>query len=233
MKFSIIVPCYNEEKNIEPLVYEFNKFSERFDMELLLVDNGSKDSTSLEIDKQVAKYPFVKKVTVKVNQGYGFGILSGLEASDGDALGWIHADLQSDPKVFVDMFLSAEKEKKSFLYKGARSNRSLGDRFFTFGMGVFESLLFRARLSDCNSQPTLLSKDFYTSWNHPPKDFSLDLFTYTLAVKKKIVLRRFPSVQRNRLNGESTWNTQWNSRIKMIIRVISYSIDVKKRIESE
>lgn len=233
MKYSVIVPCYNEEKNIGPLVDAFKKVVRKFDMELILVDNGSKDLTSLEIDKQVAEYDFVKKATVTVNQGYGFGILSGLEVATGEAIGWIHADLQSDPNVFNEMFLSAQKETEPFLYKGKRSNRTLADCFFTVGMGLFESVLFFSPLFDCNSQPTLLSRSFYKSWKNPPKDFSLDLYAYTLADKKKIVLKRFASPQRARLNGESTWNTQWNSRIKMILRVVSYSIDVKKRLESE
>ncbi len=233
MKYSVIVPCYNEEKNICPLVNAFEKVAENFDMELILVDNGSKDLTSFEIDRQANEHAFVKKVTVKVNQGYGFGILSGLEAASGDSIGWIHADLQSDPNVFNEMFLSAQKETGPFLYKGRRTNRTLGDRFFTLGMGLFESALFLAPLYDCNSQPTLLSRSFYESWKNAPKDFSLDLYAYTLAVKKKIELKRFSSPQRARLNGESTWNTQWNSRIKMVLRVVSYSMDVKKRLESE
>ena len=233
MKYSVIVPCYNEEKNIKPLVAEFNKFADQYEMELILVNNGSSDMTSQEIDAQALEYSFVKKANVEVNQGYGFGILSGLEAATGEFIGWIHADLQSDPKVFKEMFQSAENETGPFLYKGRRSNRTIVDRFFTVGMGLFESILFMSPLYDCNSQPTLLSRSFYESWKNPPKDFSLDLYAYTLAAKKKIVLKRFASPQKDRLNGESTWNTQWNSRIKMILRVVSYSIDVKKRLESE
>lgn len=233
LKYSIIVPCYNEEKNIKPLVDAFDQFADKYDMELLLVDNGSQDSTAHEIDKQVSNHRYVKKVTVMNNEGYGFGILSGLSSACGDFVGWIHADLQSDPKVFENMFLNADGEKGDFLYKGARKNRSFGDRFFTMGMGLFESVLFKTLLYDCNSQPTLLSRKFYMTWKNPPKDFSLDLFVYALALKKKVTLKRFDSPQRKRLNGESTWNTQWNSRIKMVRRVISYSFDVKKRIGSE
>ena len=56
MKVSIIVPCYNEEGNIQPIVQEFIDVAKHNDMELILVDNGSADTTSEKIDQMVEKY---------------------------------------------------------------------------------------------------------------------------------------------------------------------------------
>jgi hypothetical protein len=41
---------------------------------------------------------------LKVNQGYGFGILSGLKECTGEFLGWTHADMQTDPKDLLKAF---------------------------------------------------------------------------------------------------------------------------------
>lgn len=231
MDFSIVVPCYNEEKNIKHLVERFDLLYQKHKFELILVDNGSSDNTSIEIDKEKNNKEYIKKVTVEHNQGYGYGILSGMKEARGKYIGWIHADLQSDPLVFFDMFKSALLEKNNFIYKGARTNRNTSEYFFTNGMAFFESRLFKLKMEDINSQPTLISKTYFLSWKNPPYDFSLDLYAYALALKKNITVKRFNSPQSKRKFGNSSWNTKWNSRIKMIKQVINYSKETKNRIE--
>ena len=80
----------------------------------MLVDNGLKDGTIDEIMKIAEQNKFVKPVKVEVNQGYGFGILSGLKEANGDWLGWMHANLQSDPEIFIEMFKNAINEEDVF-----------------------------------------------------------------------------------------------------------------------
>lgn len=232
MKYSIVIPCYNEETNISELVNRFLEIQVRYDIELVLVDNGSADGTRKEIDFFADKHSFITPCYVEVNQGYGFGILSGLETASGECLGWMHADLQSDPNVFCSMMDSAIHEKGNFLYKGSRKNRPVLDTIFTIGMSFFETMLLHKRLWDINAQPTMLNRDFYLMWKEPPHDFSLDLYVYYLAKILKVKISRFKSVQHNRLHGKSTWNTGLKSRINMSKRVIDYSINVKKIIKN-
>lgn len=235
MKVSIVIPCYNEEKNIAIVVERFKEIMPKFkaELELVLVDNGSKDNTLQQISKAAGENEFVKAVRVEVNQGYGFGILSGLKECSGHIMGWMHADMQSDPETFIPMIESALKEKEMFLYKGARTGRDWQDSLFTFGMGCYESLLFKMKLDDVNSQPTLLSRQFYELWKNPPKDFSLDLYAYVLAKKKNIKVVKFNSPQHERVNGVSSWNVNWYSRVQMVKRVMAYSVDTKKRMKDE
>ena len=228
MNVSIVVPCYNEEKNIEPLVSRFTSFASKADVELLLVDNGSSDSTQSKIKEQMKHFDFVKLVVVERNEGYGNGILQGLKAAKGNILGWIHADLQSAPEVFIPMISASEHANGDFLYKGARKKRSISDVFFTIGMAIYESLLFHSFLWDINSQPTLISRGFFNKMHNPPKDFALDLYAYVLAKKEKIMIKRFESIQYKRISGVSTWNTNWYSRLNMVKRVIQYSKRTKK-----
>ena len=109
-KFSIVVPCYNEEKNIPLLVERFAKAIKRDDVQVVLVDNGSRDDSAKIMKQRQKKHTFIKIVTVKVNQGYGFGIISGLKEADGDYIGRTHADLQTDPKDVIKAFDIIEKE---------------------------------------------------------------------------------------------------------------------------
>ena len=98
MKLSIIVPCYNEAENIPLLLDAYANSVLRDDVEVLLVNNGSTDNTAERLERIVSNYPFLKVVEVKVNQGYGFGILSGLREASGEFIGWTHGDMQTSPR---------------------------------------------------------------------------------------------------------------------------------------
>ena len=82
-ELSIAIPFYNEEDNIKSVVKslenELNK--SRIDYELILINNGSSDSTPKIIEKLRKNNPRIKQVNIAKNQGYGFGIISGLNAA--------------------------------------------------------------------------------------------------------------------------------------------------------
>lgn len=56
MKLSIVVPCYNESKNIPLILEKFSSVIKRDDVEVLLVNNGSKDSSQEILDMLIPKY---------------------------------------------------------------------------------------------------------------------------------------------------------------------------------
>ncbi len=240
MKYSVVVPCYNEEKNLDRLMERFAPIQAELaeagkELELVLVENGSADNSHEKIAAITQTHAYVKEVRVEVNQGYGYGILQGLAACTGEFLFWLHADLQLPPEAILDMIaiLDASGDPDKLFLKGSRRNRPLSDRFFTWGMGIFESLYLGARLRDINAQPTCIPRSFYESWSDPPYDFSLDLYTYYTAIKAGLTLRRVPVIQSERTEGTSSWNTGMASRIKLVRRTLSYSKVLKKKLRSE
>ncbi len=74
-------------------------------------------------DAKVNKYPgvIVKKVNLEENDGYGGGIIAGLNAAKGNFIGWTHADLQTPLIDFYKLY-SLIKEEKIVLGKGYRIN---------------------------------------------------------------------------------------------------------------
>ena len=70
MKLSIVVPCYNEEKNIPLVLEKFQSVIKRDDVEVILVNNGSKDNSQLVLNELIPKYPFARTVLVEVNQEF-------------------------------------------------------------------------------------------------------------------------------------------------------------------
>ena len=98
MKLSIVLPCYNEEKNIPLILDKFNNCIKTTDIELILVNNGSTDCSDNVLETLLPKYSFAKSVKVEVNEGYGYGITQGLISAKGEFICYTHADMQTDPK---------------------------------------------------------------------------------------------------------------------------------------
>jgi glycosyltransferase involved in cell wall biosynthesis len=234
LKLSIIIPCYNELKNLPLLLKRCETvFDSSKNIEIIIVDNGSTDGTSLALDKLITGLSFIKKVNVEINQGYGYGILAGLKAASGDILCWTHADMQTDIADTLKgmIFFSNESEKNRLFLKGRRSGRPVIDMIFTVGMSVFETLLLRKPMWDINAQPTMFHRDFYLSWSSPPNDFSLDLYVYYLAKKSNLTVKRFPVVFAKRAFGVSNWNINFSSKYAFIKRTLIYSFSLSRRIK--
>ena len=98
MKFSLIIPCYNEAANLPLLLNRCKRLAQRSDIEIILVDNGSTDNSREILSNLLPLYSNFRSVHVEQNKGYGFGILTGLRAAKGAILGWTHADMQTDPQ---------------------------------------------------------------------------------------------------------------------------------------
>ena len=232
MKLSIIVPCYNEEKNIPLILNRFREVIKRDDIEVILVNNGSTDNSEAVLNELLPKYAFAKTVKVEVNQGYGYGILQGLNSAIGQYIGWTHADMQTDPNDVIKALDIIEKENcEKIFVKGNRKGRSLFDEFFTFGMGCFETLLMGQFLWDINAQPNIFSRELFDNWQNPPYDFALDLFALYEAKKQNYKIIRFPVVFPERIHGTSHWNTGLAAKWKFIKRTMEFSFKLKKGLK--
>lgn len=230
MKFSLIIPCYNESENLPLLIKKCEPLTAKANVEIILVDNGSTDNSNVFLKKIITQNSNFKIVRVDVNRGYGFGILSGLRAAKGEILGWTHADMQTDPLDALKGLKKFTQDDKNLFVKGIRRKRPLMDVFFTIGMSIFETILLAKPMWDINAQPTLFSRSFFEKWSNPPDDFSLDLYAYYKAKKHGLKIRRFDVEFGKRAFGVSHWNVNWSSKVKFIIRTLRYSIKLKKNI---
>ena len=230
MKLSLIIPCYNEAANLPLLLNRCATLGDLANIEVILVDNGSTDNSPQVLQALLPKHSHCRTVRVPINQGYGFGILSGLEVAKGDLLAWTHADLQTDPKDILRGLEIFKACGNNIYVKGQRIKRPLADAIFTIGMSVFETALLRTRLWDINAQPNMFSRSFFESWTNPPHDFSLDLYVYFTARHQGLPVYRFPVEFGERAHGLSHWNRNWASKWKFIRRTIDFSFKLKKRL---
>ena len=232
MKLSIIILTWNTKGYLKNCLETVYRHTKAIDFEVVIVDNGSTDRTPEVLQELLPQYPGCRSVRVEKNQGYGFGILSGLQAAKGEILGWTHADMQTDPHdTLRGLELFAEHGHNSFI-KGRRYGRPLMDVVFTVGMSIFETVLMAKPMWDINAQPTMFSRDFFATWQSPPHDFSLDLYAYYQAQQQGLKVYRFPVKFGERAHGVSHWNVNWAAKWKFIRRTVDFSLQLKKNIST-
>ncbi len=107
MEISIVVPLYNEEKNIrlmhDRLVSSILKITSNF--EIIYVNDGSNDNSFLELLKLSNEDERVKYINFSRNFGHQIAVTAGLEYSKGAAVVIIDGDLQDPPEVIPEMYV--------------------------------------------------------------------------------------------------------------------------------
>ena len=225
-KFAITIPCFNEGKNVPLLIKKIESLNLESKVTFLIVDNGSTDKSFETLSIKSLNIDILR---IKKNMGYGFGIISGLKKiQEYDIIGWTHADLQTDITDITKAIKIFEEYGDNCFVKGKRIGRPFADNFFTIGMSIFESFLFKTMLWDINAQPTLFPSNFFKSWSKPPNDFSLDLYSFIFAKRNNFKVFRFPVFFHERIHGASSWNIDLKSKYKFIKRTLNYSIQLKK-----
>lgn len=146
---SIIVPCYFNEANIAKTYEVLNQdvLTKRKDIkfELIFVDDGSKDSTLLELRKVQQIDNRVRIIKLSKNFGEFRAILAGMTYSTGDCIAVMSADLQDPPYLITRMIEEWEKGEKVVI--AARSSRLEG-RLKTFFAHTYYWILRKLVIED-------------------------------------------------------------------------------------
>lgn len=234
MRFSIIIPCYNEADNIVNLVKKIVPLQKKYNLEYVLVENGSIDASKEIFKNEIeGQYDNIKVVYVNMNQGYGYGIQQGIKKSTGEYVGWIHADLQVSPNTLINFFEKVELEcsKTNLLFlKGKRGNRSAFDRFFTNGQSIFNTCLFHKVIYDVGAIPVLFHHSLIDviDIDSMPNDFSIELYVYREAISRGYLVIRIKVDLLQREKGKSSWNHGLKSKIKQSKIIFCDSLKIKR-----
>lgn len=237
IKYSLIIPFYNEAKNIPEVMLSLKFISKKINsIEFILVNNGSTDSSHNILEKSLKNenkkiYRFFK---IKKNIGYGHGIKYGLSKSKGHFLAWTHSDLQTDPKDLLKaiQIINKNKLKKDFFIKGLRKNRSYKENFQTRVMEIISSSFLNIKISDINAQPKVITRKFYKKFieKKAPDDLSFDLYCYSIAAYKKLKIFYINVLFKKRKFGEVKGGGEGGSllsKLKVILVTLKCLIYLK------
>mgnify|MGYP003591709826 FL=1 len=118
--YSVIVPLYNEEKNVHLLLDKITDVMQNYKYEIILIDDASTDNTVKEILKY--NHPNVKLLEFKKNYGQGSALMAGFDAAIGDYVITLDGDLQNDP-IDIPMMVKTLEEQNADLVVGNRQKR--------------------------------------------------------------------------------------------------------------
>ena len=225
----VIVSFYNEEQNIE-VTHQSNKKLERlFNIKnYIYVNNCSKDKTGELLNELANMDKKVKVIHLKEDLGYGNGYKNGFQNSTSDIIITNHADLQFDAYLFFLSLLgdiSQIKDIKCIFPR--RIGRPIVDYFFTKILKIILSFILNTKIDEFNGQPKLIFKKTIM-WDIEkfPNDFSFDLMLYCAIQDEQ---KLFCSVmQKQRHQGDSTWNHGWFSKYNLFKKYIKTAIKIRK-----
>ena len=164
---SLIVPCYNEERNVGPLVDAIvgTFCPERIPCEIVLVNDGSSDNTSGALAEIAARDMFdlprrhapLSIVTIDFSRNFGkeSALFAGMEAATGDTLCFIDADLQQDPRIALSMYRYLVSHDECDVVAAYQAERKEGkvlawlkERFYAFFNATSDEIELPSDMSD-------------------------------------------------------------------------------------
>tara|TARA_B100000900_G_scaffold323293_1_gene282857 strand:+ start:3997 stop:4698 length:702 start_codon:yes stop_codon:yes gene_type:complete len=151
MKISVIIPCYNEENYINRIVDDILKKNKDLSLEIIVIDDASKDKTKEIITKLVDKKIINKALFNETNKGKGFCIKRGINISSGDIIIIQDADLEYDPAEYTKLLRPILLDKADVVF-GSRFLGSDNKRvlYFWHRVGNFILTLLSNIFSNLN-----------------------------------------------------------------------------------
>lgn len=132
---SIVIPMFNEEEVLPLLIDRLRPVPEQLiregligSYEIVAVDDGSKDTTPVLLQKMRRDWPQLRVVRLRANAGHQAAISAGLARARGAYCVTIDADLQDPPEVIAEMVALAKTEQLDVVY-GVRTDRTSDTAF--------------------------------------------------------------------------------------------------------
>ncbi len=130
VRLSVIVPAFNEEKNVPRMVEEITAAVDRLKItyEIIFIDDGSKDGTFAALKEARKNHPRIKVIRFRKNFGQTAALSAGFDYARGEIILTIDADLENDPD---DIGLLLDKIEEGYdLVSGWRKDRWKKHFFF-------------------------------------------------------------------------------------------------------
>lgn len=207
----IIIPCKNEESNINLIYNEIMKYEKDLnqvtetDLNFIFIDDGSTDNTANVIKELSSKVQNVKYIIFSRNFGKEAAISAGLSKSDADFSVLIDSDLQDPPSLIIDMYKAVINENydacgsRRINRKGEPVVRSIFSKLFYFIINKLSNI----RIPDGMRDFCMMNKNFKNSilMFKEKNRFFKGMFCN---VGYKIKWFEFENIARN--NGKSAWS---------------------------
>jgi Glycosyltransferases involved in cell wall biogenesis len=211
MKLSVVIPVYNEKNTIAEIIGHV-KAVEDLDMEIIVVDDGSKDGT-VKILKDLEKiHPDVKFYYKEKNVGKGDTLRIGFSHTTGDYVVVQDADLEYDPQDYKNLLRALTEEKADVVYgsrfSGTHKDMSPIQYFGNKLLTIITNLLFGIKLTDMETCYKLMPGDFVRKLQIKSPRFDFEPEITAKILKSGLKLKEVPINYKGRKFSEGkkiTW----------------------------
>ena len=226
MKISIIIPCYNEINTIEKIIDKI-LLQEKFDKEIIVIDDYSNDGTTNLLENIKNKYD--RLIINSKNYGKGYSIKKGISIATGDVILIQDADLEYDPSdyeklirpiiqdnadvVFGSRFVGAGEKRVLFFW------HSLGNKLLTLLSNMFTNL----NLTDMESGYKVFRSDVIKNINLNENRFGFEPEITAKISKEKLRIYEVGIKYYGRRYSDGKKIT-WKDGISAIKCIIKYNL---------
>jgi polyisoprenyl-phosphate glycosyltransferase len=204
-KLSVVIPSYNEEKNVQVLAEKLKFILQRYpDYELIYVDDGSKDQTLEQLKELHKADPRVKYISFSRNFGHQNALRAGLDHANGDCVICLDADMQHPPEL-IPQLIAKWQEGYEIVYT-IRQDTKETSIFKRLTAGFFYALI--NKLGNINIKPgaadyRLMDKKVVETLRQYTEKFIFYRGIIATIGFKQIALEYVPQ---KRLHGKSKYN---------------------------
>ena len=233
VKFSLIVPSYNEGDNIQEIIGILSKLLDTSipgEYELIVVDDNSPDGTWKLAQEMTPDYPQLRVMRRETETGLSTAVIRGWQVARGKVLGVIDADLQHPPEVLLNLWQEMERGAdlavaSRHVEGGGVSEWSIVRRFLSRGAQMLSLLILPeviSRLSDPMSGFFLVRRDAVVGKSLSPVGYKILI---EVAARGRIRwIGEVGYVFRERQAGES--KVTWKQYVEYIQHLLRLRLDL-------
>ena len=185
-KLSIVIPAYNEGERIYENLLEMSKLFSSFvtDYEMIVVNDGSKDNTEVEIRRASETVKNIVPAGYQMNRGKGGAIKEGVKCATGDYIAFLDADMDLSPMHLKDFLAKMEETSAtavigSKMHKDSKVNYPLPRKIMSLGYFLLLKMLFRLNIKDTQTGVKLFEAD---ALKKVMRQVSTDGFAYDIEI---------------------------------------------------
>jgi glycosyltransferase involved in cell wall biosynthesis len=220
---TIVIPAYNEESALPAHLPEVISFCEERGYRLIVVDDGSTDSTA-SILKGFEQHDCLTVITNKVQQGYGGAIKRGIAAAETDYIATIDADgqhLVDDVETLFKETLATDAD----MIVGRRTNIEAKDWYRNLGKALIRGiakLLMPLHIHDINSGMKIYNTALAQHYSElcPDSMAFSDVITLTFINQKHRVLERAIRIRPRTLGVSTIGNMTALDTVRQILNIV-------------